>query len=87
MNNKTKHFIIKQTGNFGRSRYIVKGFRCAQNMYKFLHNQTGFSGNQFIEHTPDGAFRGVPQKSGTYVFSGGQYQNVKNFEAWELAFL
>jgi len=82
-----KYFIVKEIGNFGRERYIVKGFKCQQAMHNFLNNQTGFSQKQFIEHTPDGAYRDIPQKSGTYVFAGGQYLNVKTLQPCVLAHL
>lgn len=84
---KNKYLIIRETGNFGRERYIVKGFKCLQTMHKFLNSQTGFSHNHFIEHTPNGLYRDVPQKSGTYVFAGGQYHNVKTIEPSSLAHL
>ena len=80
-----KYYIIKQTGSFGRDRYIVKGFKCLQTMHKFLSSQTGCFHNQYIEHTPDGAYRGVPQKSGTYAYAGGQYVNIKKLEPWQFA--
>ena len=83
---RKKYFIVKEIGNFGRERYNVKGFKCQQAMHKFLNNQTGFS-QKFIEHTPDGAFRDIPQKSGTYVFAGGKYLNVKTLEPGQLAHL
>ncbi len=85
----TKKYYAAKRENIGvwRTRVVVKGFMTGQAMHKFLNGQFGkvSLGNQYVEHAPGGLFRDVPQKSGTYVFLGGKYVNVKELDACELA--
>lgn len=81
-----KYYVVKGTTTSTlNDRYIVKGFQTSHAMHKFLNNQRISVGSQYVEHTTDGVFRDVPQKAGTYVFLGGQYKNVRNLSAVELA--
>lgn len=77
-----KYYVVRSTAS---STYIVKGFKTSHAMHNFLNNQRISVASQYVEHTLDGVFRDVPQKSGTYVFIGGKYENVRNLSAVELS--
>lgn len=67
---------IQRIGNGFKERLIIKDFRFADNMYEFL----GKDDNSM--HWKE-SNRGL--STGTYVFAGGKWQNVKNIDPTALA--
>ena len=58
-----------------KQRMKIKKFKSSDEMHKFLNKQTD---NKWSESKHD-------FKTGTYVYAGGQYHNVKSLDPGDLA--
>lgn len=79
---------IQRIGNDTfKERVIIKGFKDAAAMHRFLSNQS--DNNWRVNSEPGYMGDYVPElavlKPGTYAFAGGKYHNVKNLDASVLA--
>lgn len=65
-----------RTGNGWKERLIIKSFKYAEDMYKFLNKQDNNNWaeikKEYIEY--------YPEKSGVYAMVGGQWTNVKKLD-------
>lgn len=69
-------------GSYKGERLKVRAFREPSLMHKFLND----GGNALLWRECDPA-RGDPVKSGTYVWAGGTWHNVKSLDPTDLAHL
>ena len=77
----------QRTGNGFKERLIIKGFKHADDMNKFLSSQSNNEWTINSEPEYHGSFKPelAALKPGTYAFAGGKYYNVKSLDASILA--
>ena len=76
--------IMKSNGKIRGERLMVKSFKDADLMHKFLNSQND---NSWRVNDQAGIFASLPHKSGHYAYAGGAWHNIKGLDLTILAHL
>ncbi len=79
-----KNSIMKSNGKIKGERLMVKSFKDADRMHKFLNAQNN---NEWRVNHQAGIFASLPHKSGHYAYAGGAWHNIKGLDLTILAHL
>ena len=75
---------MKSNGKVKGERLMVKSFKDADGMHKFLNAQNN---NDWRVNPQAGIFASLPHKSGHYAYAGGAWHNIKGLDLTILAHL
>ncbi len=75
---------MKSNGKIKGERLMVKSYKDADLMHKFLNAQNN---NDWRVNDQAGIFASLPHKSGHYAYAGGAWHNIKGLDLTILAHL